>query len=112
MGQGAVGVECRSDDAHVRSLLECLHDQETATRVRAERAVNNRLQGGCQVPLAAFAELQDGKLVLRGRVGNLDGTVLLKCQHEGDPGNPEQLGIAVAEDLLSQGADRILQELR
>ena len=112
VGQGAVGVECRSDDARIQSLLECLHDEETAIRVRAERAVNNRLQGGCQVPLAAFAELQDEFLLLRGRVGNLDGSVLLKCEHQGDPDDPEKLGITVAEDLLSQGADRILQDLR
>ncbi len=112
VGQGAVGVECRSDDDRIHGLLKCLHDSETAIRVRAERAVNNRLQGGCQVPLAAFAELENDALTLRGRVGNLDGSVLLKCRHVGDPGAPEELGITVAEDLLSQGADRILQELR
>lgn len=112
VGQGAVGIESRADDPRIQELLQCLHDQETAIRVRAERAVNNRLQGGCQVPLAAFAELQDQKLVLRGRVGNLDGTELLKCQHLGDPADPEILGIMVAEDLLNQGADRILQALR
>ena len=112
VGQGAVGVECREDDDRVNGLLACLHDQQTAIRVRAERAVNNHLQGGCQVPLAAFAEIEDQSIVLRGRVGNLDGSVLLKCQHQGDVNEPEQLGIAVAEDLLSQGADRILQELR
>ncbi|MBT8147066.1 MAG: hydroxymethylbilane synthase, partial [Gammaproteobacteria bacterium] len=112
VGQGAVGVECRSDDSPIQRLLECLHDSETAIRVRAERAVNNHLQGGCQVPLAAFAELQDDALVLRGRVGNLDGSVLLHSEGRGDPADPEQIGIAVAEDLLSQGADRILADLR
>lgn len=112
VGQGAVGVECRSGDERVLGLLQCLHDPETATRVRAERAVNNRLQGGCQVPLAAFAEIQKQSLVLRGRVGNLDGSVLLKCQHLGDPDEPESLGITVAEDLLEQGAEQILQSLR
>jgi hydroxymethylbilane synthase len=112
VGQGAVGVECRTDDQQVQSLLGCLHDHVTAIRVRAERAVNNRLQGGCQVPLAAFAELQEGQLLLRGRVGDLDGSVLLKCQRQGDADEPEALGIQVAEDLLAQGADRILDALR
>jgi len=112
VGQGAVGVESRTGDTRIQGLLECLHDDETAIRVRAERAVNNRLQGGCQVPLAAFAELQGETLLLRGRVGNPDGSELLKCQHQGDPNEPEKLGIIVAEDLLSQGAGRILQDLR
>ena len=112
VGQGAVGIESRSDDHRIKDLLECLHDEETSKRVRAERAVNNRLQGGCQVPLAAFAELHDQTLLLRGRVGNLDGSELLKSQHQGDPEEPEKLGIVVAEDLLSQGADRILQALK
>jgi hydroxymethylbilane synthase len=112
VGQGAVGIECRSDDQQVQQLLACLHDEQTALRVRAERAVNSHLQGGCQVPLAAFAELQGDRLFLRGRVGNLDGSVLLKSQREGDCADPETLGIAVAEDLLSQGADRILAALR
>jgi hydroxymethylbilane synthase len=112
VGQGAVGVECRRDDRAVRELLACLHHQETACRVRAERAVNHRLQGGCQVPLAAFAELREGGLWLQGRVGNLDGSTLLRCEQGGDIHDPESLGVAVAENLLAQGADRILAELR
>ncbi len=112
VGQGAVGVECRSDDQDVARLLACLHHEETAVRVRAERAVNNRLHGGCQVPLAAFAELRGDKLLLRGRVGEVDGSVLLKSQQEGYAGDREALGVSVAEDLLSRGADRILAALR
>lgn len=112
VGQGAVGIECRRDDAQLQQLLACLHDEHTAIRVRAERAVNNRLQGGCHVPLAAFAELQGERLVLRGRVGHPDGSVLLRSRHEGHAADPEALGLEVAEDLLSQGADRILAALR
>ena len=112
VGQGAVGIECRSSDVEVKNLLACLHHQPTALRVRAERAVNNRLQGGCQVPLAAYAELQNDTLQLRGRVGNLEGTQLLKSEHSGDCSEAEQLGIKVAEDLLAQGADEILAALR
>ncbi|MCB1672323.1 MAG: hydroxymethylbilane synthase, partial [Pseudomonadales bacterium] len=112
VGQGAVGIECRSDDKELHELLACLHDEPTALRVRAERAVNNRLHGGCQVPIAAYAELSGERLHLRGRVGEVDGSVLLKSERKGDAGDPETLGIAVAEDLLSQGADRILAALR
>lgn len=112
VGQGAVGIECRHDDSEVKNLLACLHHETTATRVIAERAVNNRLHGGCQVPLAAFAELEDGILCLRGRVGNPDGTQLLKSERSGEPVDAEQLGTMVAEDLLAQGADKILAALQ
>ena len=112
VGQGAVGIECRSNDVEVKNLLACLHHEVSALRVTAERAVNNRLQGGCQVPLAAFAELDNNILRLRGRVGNLDGTQLLKSERSGMPSDAEQLGTMVAEDLLAQGADKILEALR
>jgi len=112
VGQGAVGIECRKSDTEVKNLLACLHHDTTAVRVTAERAVNNRLQGGCQVPLAAYAELDNGTLHLRGRVGNLEGTQLLKSERRGATHDAEQLGILVAEDLLAQGADKILEALR
>lgn len=112
VGQGAVGVECRADDVQVKALLGCLHHESTALRVTAERAVNHRLHGGCQVPLAAFAELTSGRMTLTARVGNLDGSILLHCQQLDDAANATALGIRVAEDLLDQGADRILAELR
>jgi len=112
VGQGAVGIECRKSDTEVKNLLACLHHDTTAVRVTAERAVNNRLQGGCQVPLAAYAELDNGTLHLRGRVGNLEGTQLLKSERSGAAHDAEQLGILVAEDLLAQGADKILDALR
>ncbi|MBL4821643.1 MAG: hydroxymethylbilane synthase [Gammaproteobacteria bacterium] len=112
VGQGAVGIECRSEDREVQSLLSCLHHEDTAVRVCAERAVNNRLQGGCQVPLAAFAELENDTLHLIGRVGNLDGTQLLESKGSADRGEARQLGERIAEDLLAQGADKILAALR
>ena len=110
-GQGAVGIECRTEDLDTLRLIDCLHHQDTATRIVAERAVNVRLQGGCQVPIAAFAELHGESLLLRALVGNLEGSTILRSELTGDPHHAEQLGITVAEDLLSQGAGEILEAL-
>ncbi|MEX0963243.1 MAG: hydroxymethylbilane synthase [Pseudohongiellaceae bacterium] len=111
-GQGAVGIECRSQDIETLKLLDCLHDADSASRVVAERAVNARLNGGCQVPIACFAELDGEQLYLRALVGNLDGTRVIRSEIRGDRHQAEQLGLTVAEDLLSQGAEAILSALR
>lgn len=111
IGQGAIGIECRSDDPEVHEYLKVLHDETTSTRVRAERAMNLRLNGGCQVPIAGFAEIHDERIYLRGLVGNPDGSILYRAEAWAELEQAEQLGIAVAEDLLQQGADKILQEL-
>lgn len=110
-GQGAVGIETRSDDVQLHALLQGLHDQDTADRVTAERAVNRRLNGGCQVPIACYAELEGDQLYLRGLVGEVDGQRILRCEMRGPRADAEQLGIAVAEDLLAQGAGEILRAL-
>ena len=112
VGQGAVGIECRSGDARTHDILTCLNHVPTASRVSAERAVNNRLQGGCQVPLAAYATLDGERLKLSARVGNLDGSILLHSETEGLAKDAVSLGESVAEELLSKGADKILDELR
>lgn len=111
-GQGAVGIECRTQDIETLKLLDCLHHSDTASRVVAERAVNARLQGGCQVPIASFAELNGEELHLRALVGNLDGTQIIRSEIRGDRQQAEHLGLMVAEDLLSQGAEEILSALR
>tara|TARA_R110002073_G_scaffold251609_2_gene414166 strand:- start:1137 stop:2063 length:927 start_codon:yes stop_codon:yes gene_type:complete len=111
-GQGAVGIECRTQDIETLKLLDCLHHADTACRVVAERAVNARLQGGCQVPIASFAELHGEQLHLRALVGNLDGTQIIRSEIRGDRHQAEHLGITVADDLLSQGAEEILSALR
>jgi hydroxymethylbilane synthase len=111
IGQGAIGIECRSDDDEVNSLLSSLHDYETGVCVAAERAMNSRLNGGCQVPIAGFAQLRDGLLFMRGLVGDPDGSVLYQSELTGDVDQAEAIGKAVAEKLLAQGADRILQAL-
>jgi|TARA_R110002020_G_scaffold131110_1_gene293225 hydroxymethylbilane synthase len=107
-GQGAVGIECRSADTELHALLAPLNDEDSALRVRAERALNTHLNGGCQVPIACYAERTNGQLWLRGMVGNPDGTLLLTAQATGADSAPEALGIQVAEDLLAQGAQQIL----
>jgi len=111
IGQGAVGIECRVSDERINALLKPLHHEETAICVRAERAMNHRLNGGCQVPIAGYAELKEGRVHMRGLVGEPDGTHILRSETEGDAAETEQLGIQVADELLSHGADRILAAL-
>jgi len=110
-GQGAVGIECRTEDLATLKLIDCLHHQDTATRVLAERAVNATLHGGCQVPIASFAEFEGEQLFLRALVGEIDGSLILRSALNGDPHMAESLGVAVAEDLLAQGAGAILERL-
>ncbi|HJH09985.1 MAG TPA: hydroxymethylbilane synthase [Psychrobacter pasteurii] len=123
VGQGALAIECRADDEAVLALLKPLNDGQARIRLKAERALNRRLEGGCQVPIAAYAVIEKDAeqshqktLWLRGRVGSEDGTVLLKSDKRieltGDQASreaqAEQLGIEVADELLSLGADSIL----
>ena len=108
-GQGAVGIECRSADSDVHALLAPLHHRETALRVTAERALNKHLNGGCQVPIACYALLENDQLWLRGLVGQPDGGLLLRAEERAASGDAEALGVRVAEALLAQGADAILQ---
>ncbi|GLQ33064.1 hydroxymethylbilane synthase [Litoribrevibacter albus] len=110
-GQGAVGIECRTDDEETMALLAPLHDKNTATRVYAERAMNRRLEGGCQVPIACYAELQEDQIWLRGLVGSPDGKTVLRHEVRGSASDPEALGIEVAEVLLGQGAQAILDDV-
>ena len=112
-GQGAVGIECRTDDAELIQLLQPLHHVPTATRVLAERAMNRRLEGGCQVPIGCYATLNEAhsEIWLRGLVGRPDGTLVLRDEIRGSAGEAEQLGIALAERLLAAGADTILKEV-
>ena len=112
-GQGAVGIECRTEDTATRELLAPLHNTDTASCVIAERAVNRHLLGGCQVPIACFAELDASgqTLGLRGLVGSIDGATLLRAELQGPRGNAEALGVELAEQLLAQGAGEILAEV-
>ena len=110
-GQGAVGIECRLDDNELLSLLAPLEHPQTRQRVLAERAMNRALQGGCQVPIGAYAELEGDTLWLRGLVGFPDGSRILRAELRGAVGEPEALGQALAEQLLTQGAAELLAEV-
>lgn len=110
-GQGAVGIECRSDDDEIHALLEPLHHADTASRVEAERALNRRLNGGCQVPIACYAVLEGDELWLRGLVGQPDGTLLLRAEQRAPRAEAEALGVRVAEDLLALGAQKVLDDV-
>jgi hydroxymethylbilane synthase len=111
VGQGAVGIECRNDDAELIKLLSPLNHEPTATRVLAERAMNAGLNGGCQVPIGSFAEIHQDTLTLRGLVGSPDGVTLLYASATGQLNDALSLGQQVAHNLLSQGAGEILQAL-
>lgn len=112
IGQGVLGIEIRSDDARVRELLAPLADADTTLRVTAERALNLTLNGGCQVPVAGYALLENDEIYLRGLVGDPDGSLILRAEIRGPVGQAHALGVALAQDLIAQGADRILDRLR
>ncbi len=111
VGQGAVGIECRLDDVRTRELLAPLAHVETTLRVAAERAMNMRLEGGCQVPIGSYAELDGDTLWLRALVGAPDGTQMVRGERRGPSSEAESMGISLAEELLNAGAREILQEV-
>lgn len=111
VGQGAVGIECRLDDSHTQALLAPLNHYETATRVSAERAMNIRLEGGCQVPIGSYAEFDGDELWLRALVGAPDGQVMIRGERRGKPEDAVAMGISLAEELLENGAREILSEV-
>jgi hydroxymethylbilane synthase len=110
-GQGAVGIECRMGDQATLDLLAPLNDEPTAIRVLAERALNRRLEGGCQVPIGCYAELEGDQVWLRGLVGRPDGTKVLRDEIRGPAAEAEALGIQLADRLLAAGADTILADV-
>ncbi len=110
-GQGAVGIECRTTDDSIKALLAPLEDKNTRYRVLAERAMNRALEGGCQVPIGSYAEIKGEQLHLRGLVGATDGSKIIRHQLTGSITQSEQLGLQLAEILLSQGADKILKQV-
>ncbi|EWS98760.1 porphobilinogen deaminase [Pseudoalteromonas sp. SCSIO_11900] len=110
-GQGAVGIECRIDDEVTKALLAPLEHSETRIRVNAERAMNRHLEGGCQVPIGAYALVDGEQVHLRGLVGAIDGSEILRDEISGHVDNAEKLGIELAKKLLAQGADKILADV-
>jgi hydroxymethylbilane synthase len=111
IGQGALGIECRVEDPWVNGLIQVLDDPDTRCAVTAERAFNGRLQGGCQVPIAGYAELREGRIWLRGLVGRPDGSLILAGERIAPVAEAERCGRLLAEELLERGADQVLREL-
>lgn len=109
VGQGALGIEARIGDERIAALVAPLNHADTSARVRAERAMNRHLQGGCQVPIAGYAELQGSELHLRALVGSVDGQQIITDEIRGAATDAEALGVALADRLLAAGAGRILQ---
>jgi hydroxymethylbilane synthase len=111
IGQGAIGIECRTEDEAIHSLIAPLNHFATQQCVLAERAINQTLAGGCQVPIAGLAQIQQDKLTLKALVASPDGSKILRSQAEADIMQAATLGLTVAKDLLTQGADKILAAL-
>jgi hydroxymethylbilane synthase len=109
IGQGAIGIECREGDSNTMELIKVLNDPLTASRVMAERALNKRLNGGCQVPIGGFAQIEANRLNLQGFVGDLEGKQVLRDSIEGSIDSAESLGDTLGKKLLAQGADKLLQ---
>jgi hydroxymethylbilane synthase len=107
-GQGVLGIECRSGDERVLPLIMPLNHADSAVCVAAERAMCTRLGGGCQAPVAAYANIINHKLQLRGLVGKVDGTLLLRAENTGALAAANEIGMQIAEDLIAQGAEEIL----
>ncbi len=111
VGQGALGIECKSDDKKVLEIINVLEDKPTSQRCLAERAFLRELEGGCQVPIGVNSKIDNGKLYLTGMVASLDGERLIKDQVTGNLNDPELVGIELANRLKLQGADKILSEI-
>jgi hydroxymethylbilane synthase len=111
IGQGALGLEFREQDSRIREMLAFFDDPDCHITLRAERAFLNRLEGGCQVPIAARSYLEGGYLKLEGLIGSLDGKVIIREKIEGLPMEAESLGIRLAQGLLEQGGAEILSEI-
>lgn len=111
VGQGALGLECREHDQVTLALIQPLLHPETDACVRAERAFNAYLEGGCQVPIAGFATLSDRQIHIEGRVGSVDGKTMLVSKVSGDIEHAEQLGVQLAQNLIAQGAAELLAVL-
>jgi hydroxymethylbilane synthase len=111
IGQGALGIEGRQEDTFLSGLVARLDDTATRTAVLAERALLHRLEGGCQVPIAAHATLKGRNVALEGLIASVDGREMIQDRLEGPAEDPERLGHDLAERLLAQGGDKILAQI-
>lgn len=111
VGQGAIGLEIRRDDARCREIVDCLNDPVTAVEVGAERAFLKRLGGGCQLPIAGFAKTSGGEMAVEGLVGSLDGRIVIRRQLRGPAEAFAALGEDLAERILAEGGRELLDAL-
>jgi hydroxymethylbilane synthase len=111
VGQGALGIEIKGDNRFADEIIQSVHDENTFIAVSAERALLKALQGGCQVPIGANAQVKSNGLYLSAMVGSLDGSIILKKKVRGSKKDPEKIGKALAVDLLKAGAKSILDEI-
>jgi len=112
MGQGTIGIEARAGDTATEERMRAIEDPDTAVRTRAEWALNRRMQGGCEVPMGGYAELEGDRLRLRGLVGEPDGSRLIEDEVNGPAAEAEALGEELARRLLAAGAEAILERMR
>jgi hydroxymethylbilane synthase len=111
VGQGALGIETRADNKMVNEIVKSIHHENTYKAVLAERSLLKKLEGGCQVPIGAFAEVKQNGLFLDALVGSLDGSLTFRKKIRGSKSNPEKLGKDLANDLIKAGAGTILNEI-
>lgn len=111
IGQGALGIECRVDDKEMNDILKVLNDEDTSLCIKAERSFLRVLEGGCQVPIGAYAKITDNRLIIKGLVGSLDGKKIIKETVSGDKFDCEALGEALAKVILERGGKEILEEV-
>ncbi len=111
VGQGALGLELRQDDTATKEALQFLNHERTEVTVRAERAFLNKLEGGCQVPIAAYSRLEREDIILQGLVAELDGSRVIKDEVRGKKNRPEDIGTALADRILTAGGDKILAQI-
>jgi hydroxymethylbilane synthase len=112
VGQGAMAIEIRKNEAELKELLKVFNDDSTRECVTAERAFLRLLEGGCQVPIGANAVLKDDQIYLEGMVGNLNGTINLREKIVGEKSDAENLGKQLAQSLIDKGANRLLEQTR
>ena len=111
VGQGALGIEIQQDNEFAKAVLKSIHDEKTYIEIHAERALLKALEGGCQVPIGAYAQVKSNGLYLDAVVGAVDGSVTFRKKIRGTKSNPEKLGQKLAKDLLKAGASAILKEV-
>jgi hydroxymethylbilane synthase len=111
VAQGFLGIETRLDDEKTNKIVSVLNDKNSYIRATAERAFLKRLEGGCQVPLGAYAEIKEGKLSIIGFISDVEGKEFISGELTGDLDNPEEFGIKLAEELLNKGGKEILEKI-